>query len=131
MQLQIETTEKCLLLISTLQTNGIEILLAIGRTDQNTTFCVHTVFVQVAVVESFKETEQDRQQASCGFVHLVVVSVGYDCIDLSIRTGIQPCLVDEDDAIVNLVTQLQNRIQSPLAFSVVLVDDAFERNVTV
>lgn len=109
---------------------GIEILFAIGGADQNAAFRVHAVFVQIAVIESLEEAKQNRQQAARGLVHLVVIAVGYDGIDLLVNIQIQTCLVDEDDAIVDLVTELQNPIQSLLALSIVLVDNAFKGNMT-
>ena len=109
---------------------GIEILFAIGGADQNAAFRVHAVFVQIAVIESLEEAKQNRQQAARGLVHLVVIAVGYDSIDLLVNIQIQTCLVDEDDAIVDLVTELQNPIQSLLALSIVLVDNAFKGNMT-
>lgn len=107
----------------------VQVLLPIGRTDQDASLGVHLVLVHVGVVEAFQESQQCRQESSRLLVHVVAVATGGQTVDLRLTCPSRRHLVNEDHAIVNLVAQLQNRVQTSLALSIPLAHHAFQRNV--
>lgn len=109
--------------------NRVQVLLPIGRADQDASLGVHLVLVHVGVVEALQESQQCRQESSRLLVHVVAVATGGQTVDLRLTCPCRSHLVNEDHAIVNLVAQLQNRVQTSLALSVPLAHHAFQRNV--
>ena len=107
----------------------VQVLLPIGRTDQDASLGVHLVLVHVGVVEALQESQQCRQESSRLLVHVVAVATGGQTVDLRLTCPSRRHLVNEDHAIVNLVAQLQNRVQTSLALSIPLAHHAFQRNV--
>ena len=108
----------------------VQVLFAIGGTDQDASLRVCSILCQIAVIKSLQKAEKHREQTSCNFVHLIIVSTCHNAVNLLF---IQPpflYLINKDDAIIDFVAEFQNRIQTLLAFSVILVYNTLKRNVS-
>ena len=95
MQLDVESTQQRLEVRSLPKANLVDVMLAIGRTDQNVVFrrrralCLYSAIPRLGIIrlaalaEPLEELEQHRQQSARDLVQLVIITAGGKTVHLA------------------------------------------------